>query len=204
MIILKLSELGFSQKDNKQLQKIANELNPQTSNKPKVINDASKESTTPNKKPFYYISEGMEKFQKDHKNVKTAFIIMDFTKSNNHDLILNTIISTCSKFKITALRADNKEYCDDLLHNIEVYMHGCTFAISVFDNLKDDNIINSNVSFETGYVKALGKKVLLLKDKNITKLQTDLAGKLYKEFDTTSIADSLEKVIKKWIKDSIH
>jgi len=41
---------------------------------------------------------------------------------------------------------------------------------------------------------------MLLKDKTLTTLNTDLTGKLYKEFDTTNI-DTIEYAIEKWLKD---
>ena len=40
------------------------------------------------------------------------------------------------------------------------------------------------MAFEAGFMLALGKPVLLLKDKTLRSLHADLDGKLYKEFDT--------------------
>ena len=42
---------------------------------------------------------------------------------------------------------------------------------------------NANIGLEVGYLMARIKPVLLVKDKTIPILQSDLAGKLYKELD---------------------
>jgi len=34
---------------------------------------------------------------------------------------------------ITGLRADDKEYMDDLFLNIKVYMHSCDFGLAVYE-----------------------------------------------------------------------
>lgn len=47
----------------------------------------------------------------------------------------------------------------------------------------------------------LGKDVLLLKDKTLKSLQTDLTGKLYKEFDTHDVKATLPEQINKWLRD---
>jgi hypothetical protein len=47
----------------------------------------------------------------------------------------------------------------------------------------------------------MGKTVLLLKDKTLKYLQTDLTGKLYKQFDTTDIDNTMPPQIEKWLLD---
>lgn len=147
------------------------------------------------------IATGIEKFRRDFTSgQKTAFIIMQFGKTLVHDAIGSCIKETLLKFGIKALRADDKEYMDDLFSNIKVYMHTCDFAISVYERITEDNF-NPNVSLEVGYMMGIGKEVLLLKDKTLKSLNTDLTGKLYKEFDTLNISSTLPEQIKKWLSD---
>ncbi|MBS4034086.1 MAG: hypothetical protein KGZ85_06450 [Ignavibacterium sp.] len=147
------------------------------------------------------ISVGIEKFKNEFpSNQKTAFIIMRFENTKVYNQILECIKTTLAKHDITALRADDKQYLDDLFPNIKVFMHGCNFGIALIDRIADENF-NPNVSLEVGYMLGLGKDVLLLKDKTLKSLQTDLTGKLYKEFDTTDVETSLPQQINKWLQD---
>ena len=147
------------------------------------------------------IASGLQKFRNDFPvTKKTAFIIMKFNDTKLHKEIVTCIKDVLDKNKITALRADDKQYMDDLFPNVKVYMHGCNFGIAVFDRITEEDL-NPNVSLEVGYMLGMGKSVLLLKDKNLKSLQTDLMGKLYKEFDPLKISKSLPNQIEKWLSD---
>jgi nucleoside 2-deoxyribosyltransferase len=110
------------------------------------------------------------------------------------------IRETLKKRGILALRADDKQHMDDFFPNIKTYMHACDFGVAVFDRITEDDF-NSNVSLEVGYMLGMGKTVLLLKDKTLKYLQTDLKGKLYKQFDTTDIDNVMPPQIEKWLSD---
>ncbi|MGZ0263062.1 hypothetical protein ACTM6Z_26805, partial [Citrobacter freundii] len=114
--------------------------------------------------------------------------------------LVDAIKKELSKHNIIALRADDKEYMDDLFSNIKTYMYGCDFGIAIFERITEDNF-NPNVSLEVGYMMGMGKQVLLLKDKTLSSLHTDLAGKLYKPFDVFDIESSLSTHIGKWLSD---
>jgi len=148
------------------------------------------------------IATGLEKFRLDFPigQQKTAFIIMQFGNTQSHAGIVTQIKQTLLTHGITALRADDKEYMDDLFSNIKVYMHACDFGIAIYERITDDNF-NPNVSLEVGYMMGMGKEVLLLKDTTLRGLQTDLAGKLYKQFDTLNIDTTLPPQIEKWMQD---
>ena len=107
------------------------------------------------------IASGLEKFRMDYPTgYKTAFIVMQFGGTKPHGNIVTCIKDTLKKYKITALRADDKQYMDDLFPNVKVYMHACDFAIAVFDRITEDDF-NPNVSLEVGYMLGMGKNVLL-------------------------------------------
>jgi hypothetical protein len=147
------------------------------------------------------IASGIEKFKRDYPTgTKTAFIIMQFGNTKSHDNIVSTIKAVLQIHNISALRADDKEYMDYLFSNVKVYMHACDFGVAVFDRITEDDF-NPNVTLEVGYMLGMGKDVLLLKDKTLKSLSTDLAGRLYKEFDTTDVQNTLPKQIEKWLSD---
>lgn len=147
------------------------------------------------------IASGLEKFRRDYPiGKRTAFIIMQFGSTKLHSDIVSSIKDVLKSHNITALRADDKEYMDDLFPNIKVYMHACDFGIAVFDRITKDDF-NPNVTLEVGYMLGMGKDVLLLKDKTLESLSTDLTGRLYKQFDTTDVQNTLPQQIEKWLLD---
>ncbi|MGR3179662.1 MAG: hypothetical protein ACUZ8E_16595 [Candidatus Anammoxibacter sp.] len=147
------------------------------------------------------IHESLNRFVRDHPDVRrNAFIMMQFGGTKLHSKIVDSIRESLTKYGITAHRADDKEYHDDLFGNVLTYLHGCSFGIAVFERLEADDF-NPNVSLEVGYIRALGKSVCLLKDKTLTTLQTDLVGKLYKVFDPQDPAGTIPDELEKWLRD---
>lgn len=146
------------------------------------------------------IAKEIEAFNAEYKGKKTAFIIMQFSKTIAHDKIVTTIKETLAKHGIVGLRADDKEYADDLFANIKTYMHCCDFGIGVFERILEDNF-NPNVSIEVGYMMGLRKNVCLLKDQTLRNLPSDLMGKLYKQFDPQAVQNTLPEQLEKWMKD---
>lgn len=146
------------------------------------------------------ISPGLEMFYADHGKDRTAFIMMQFTNSKTHDEIVRVLKAKLAEFNIIALRADDKQYMDDLFPNIKVYMHGCEFGIAVYERIMAEDF-NPNVSLEVGYMLGLGKNVLLLKDRTLRALPTDLTGRLYRAFDTRDVETTLPQEVTKWLVD---
>ena len=109
-------------------------------------------------------------------------------------------LTDLKKYGINALRADDKQYHEDLYWNVLTYIYGCNFGIAVFERLEDD-LFNSNVALEVGYMRALSKPLCLLKDRTIATLQTDLIGKLYKSFDPQDPKSSIPPELRKWLTD---
>jgi hypothetical protein len=147
------------------------------------------------------VSDSVRKFQLEYPDPrKVAFIIMPFKTTNAHKKIFSIIDGTLNECNIRALRADSKMYHDELWLNIVTYMSGCGFGIAVLERLIS-NEVNPNVSLEIGYMFGLHKPVCLLKDENINKLQSDLVGKLYHDFDTQNPDETIPPLLKKWLSD---
>jgi hypothetical protein len=143
----------------------------------------------------------IEAFREDYPTKqKTAFIIMQFGRTKVHSTLVTVIKDTLKNHNIIGLRADDKEYSDDLFSNIRTYMHCADFAISIFERVTEDNF-NPNVSLEVGYMMGLGKSVCLLKDQTLKNLHTDLVGKLYKPFDPLDVEKTLPTQLEKWLAD---
>lgn len=153
--------------------------------------------------PPVEISESLCSFKVAYSQKKTAFIMMSFERSDTHNTIASCIKTTLAKFDIIAMRADDREFHENLYDNILTYMHGCDFGVAVVERISNQSF-NANISFEVGYMKALKKPVCILKDKTFQVLQADLLGKLYREFDTHCVATTVESALNSWIGNLLH
>jgi hypothetical protein len=143
------------------------------------------------------IQASLTAFEADHPET-TAFIMMQFAQTETHNKIVATIKKALAPIGITALRADDYQYHDDIFPNVKNYMHGCAFGIAVFERIENE-VFNPNVSLEVGYMLALGKPICYLKDKSLKNLPTDLISKLYREFDTHAVETTLPTPLLKWL-----
>ena len=78
-------------------------------------------------------------------------------------------------------------------------MESCHFGVAVFEDI-DETDLNPNVSLELGYMMARERAFLLLKERRLQKLPTDLCGYLYKEFDSFNIKPTVLGRIAEWLK----
>lgn len=147
------------------------------------------------------IKNSVAELRRDHPDPSiVGFIIMRFGNTPAHARIVDSIRSTLSKFGVIALRADDREYHSDLYQNILTYMYGCGFAIAVYERLESDDF-NPNVSLEVGGMLTMGKPVCLLKDRTLRTLHTDLAGKMYRQFDPQDPESTIPTSLESWLRD---
>ena len=147
------------------------------------------------------IQESLALFELDYPDsTKVAFIMMQFGKTKAHDEIVKAIRIVLDSHGISGVKADDKQYHDDLFPNVMTYLYGCEFGIAVFERIEAEDF-NPNVSFEVGYMFALRKPVCLLKDRTLKTLHTDLVGKLYKVFDPQESDKTIPDEISQWLSD---
>jgi len=150
-------------------------------------------------RPPVEITESLARFRSDFPDpTRLAFVMMQFGSSPAHQGLVQGIRGALDHHGMIALRADDKQYHEDVYYNILTYIHGCRFGIAVFERI-DANTFNPNVSLEIGYMKGLNKSVCLLKDKTLLVLHTDLVGKLYREFDTQDPYNTIPPVLYAWM-----
>jgi hypothetical protein len=128
------------------------------------------------------------------------FSLCDFKDEHPFSSIAKTIREVCSLNELNILRADDKEYTDDLWDNVLTYMYGCGSAIAVFDQINARDF-NPNVALEVGFFFAMCKPVLLLKDISIPVLPADIVGKRYRGFNTYEPETTIPPQIEKWLQD---
>jgi len=132
---------------------------------------------------------------------KNVFLIMPFRETPFHKEIVTSLRGCLEELGYKPLRADDKPYSEDVLSNIEAYIHGSRFCIAVHERMLSDDH-NPNVALEIGYVLGMKKKVCLLKEKTVKALPSDLQGRIYVEFNASNIKDSITQSIKRWISNN--
>jgi len=154
--------------------------------------------------PLHIRDSSLRLFKEDHPDPATvAFILMQFRDTKPHQAIVQAVKDGLAEHGITGVRADDKEYHEDLFPNVLTYMHGCGMGVAVFEQIEAQSF-NPNVALELGYMYAMGKPVCLLKDRNLTTLHSDLVGKLYREFDSYDPAGTIPPTLSKWLTDRIR
>lgn len=79
-------------------------------------------------------------------------------------------------------------------------MEACHFGIAVFEKIKKPDI-NPNVSLELGYMIARNRECLVLKEKSLRHLGTDLRGQTYREFDSSKIKFTVLGEVADWLRE---
>jgi hypothetical protein len=147
------------------------------------------------------IKDSIDRFRVDHPDPrKVAFLMMRFGKTKAHENIVAGIKKALDPLGVSVVRADDKQYHDDLFPNVLTYVYGCGFGIAVFERIEKEEF-NPNVALEVGYMFALRKKVCLLKDKTLDTLQADLVGKLYRVFDPLDPIETIPQELTRWLND---
>jgi hypothetical protein len=86
----------------------------------------------------------------------------------------------------------------DLWNNVCVYMMGCKYAACIFEEI-DEREFNPNVAIEYGFLRAINRQILLLKEQRVPTMPTDMIGKMYRTFDGYRITETISAQIAHWV-----
>ncbi len=143
----------------------------------------------------------MPAFLADHPDPEcNVFLMMRFRPGPQYQEIHVSIRDELAQYGLKVLRADDKDYTGDLWENVALHMLGSRYGVAVFEEI-DQREFNPNVALELGFMMALNKRCLLLKDQRMPRMPTDVVGKLYREFDTYKISDTINASIRRWATD---
>ncbi|MDB5969081.1 MAG: hypothetical protein JWQ90_1531 [Hydrocarboniphaga sp.] len=146
----------------------------------------------------------LKQFQDDYPATEPAgFVVMRFGLTAEHAAVLAALADVSRRTGVTLLRADHHRYHRQLFDNVCVYLHGCAFAISVFEDAEDRGF-NPNVALEVGYLQALNKPVLHLKSSSLKQMPTDLQGAPCCRYDPAGIDEVTRASIADWIMQRIR
>ena len=147
------------------------------------------------------IKESLERFRADYSDpLKVAFLMMRFGKTKTHENIVSGIRKALEPLGLAVVRADDKQYHDDLFSNVLTYVYGSGLGVAVFERIETEEF-NPNVALEVGYMLALRKPVCLLKERTLKTLHADLVGKLYRVFDSLDPIETIRLELSQWLRD---
>jgi len=129
---------------------------------------------------------------------RNVFVMMRYREEKYFRAIEKTVRTALEAHELTAHFAKDCDRATTLWDNVRVYMDGCRFGVGVFEEI-DEHDFNPNISLELGYLMAQGKRCLLLKERRMPRLPTDICGFLYKDFDIFAIQESITKQINSWV-----
>ncbi|MBI4674280.1 MAG: hypothetical protein HY741_21770 [Chloroflexi bacterium] len=131
---------------------------------------------------------------------RNVFIMIRFQTTRENKMIREVISRTLKDEGLIPQFADNLSVADDLWENVCAYMLGSKFGIAVIEQIEERSF-NPNVAIEIGFMLALQRKVLVLKDKRVPRLPADLIGRIYREFDSYQIEDTVATEIRGWVEE---
>lgn len=136
-----------------------------------------------------------------------VFVMMPFRQGRDerYEAIEKILRVELKKQGLRAWLASDRRLAPQLWDNVASFLIACKYAVAVFTRIERDNRIeeefNPNVSLELGFCLSRGREVLILKDSALQRLQTDLVGHLYEEFDLNQVSRQLPRIVRRWAKE---
>lgn len=114
---------------------------------------------------------------------------------------LDSIAATTAAHGLDFHLASDRAIIDELWGNVAGHMWASRYGIAILEDRRDRGM-NYNLAIEVGGMLTMGRRCLLLKDKSITHMPTDLVGMIYKSIDLDDLA-SVEAAIHGWVRDDL-
>jgi hypothetical protein len=138
-------------------------------------------------------------FLEDHPDPdRNVFLMMRFLDTDQMRAIHRSIADALAERNFHAIRADDRDYTGELWTNIEVCMTACHLGVAVFEDIEQREF-NPNVSLELGYMLGRRRRCLILKERRLPELPTDVMHRLYKPFDMFNIEETVRAQTLRWI-----
>ncbi|MBN8231037.1 hypothetical protein JYK02_26305 [Corallococcus macrosporus] len=162
---------------------------------------------------FRFLEKHIKTFHEDYAFEKSVFVMMKFPSPNMEewkvkclDDIYQAIKDELSRHGLTARRADKTNYSDrrQMWDNICIHMIGCKYGIAVLEDHVGPEF-NPNVALEYGFMTALGRNVLLLKEQNFGHVRADILSTIQENFIISEKhvvdSESVKNAVEGWLVD---
>ena len=149
-----------------------------------------------------HLKRPVERFCEEAAYENNVFVMMRPSYLRAFKEIETTIRKVLDFYGLKARFSKDRNYNDDIWKNTETCMHGSRYGIVVFEEI-DDLEYDPNISLQLGYMCSHGKECLLLKEKGMKKLHTDILGDIHKEFDLSMIRETVTTSIEEWLEHDL-
>jgi hypothetical protein len=148
---------------------------------------------------FVHLEPQLRAFLAEHPDPsQNVFVMMRFSDTAQFRELRDAIVETLRAHRLHGVRADDKDYHPDLWSNVETYMLSCNYGIAAFEDFEERDH-NPNVALELGFMRARHKRCLILKERTLPSVPTDIVGALYKAFDKFEIGTTVRAQVERWI-----
>ncbi len=134
---------------------------------------------------------------------RNVFVIMRYGDDPIYKSLERIIKQVVQSYGFDTNRLKISAVYDKTWRNVEFCMKNSRYAIVVFEREMQPEL-NPNVAVELGYMLGLGKRSLLLKERSIPPLPTDVVGHLYETFKARSVKVTVSRAIERWLERLGH
>ena len=135
---------------------------------------------------------------------KNVFVMIRYGKGDEYKRIEHTIKETLKRFKFRGILARDRTFRPQLWDQIHFCMEFSRYGIAVFEENPEHPDFNPNVFVELGFMMGLGKRILILKERDVRPLPSDLLGHLYVVFSCDTLERDIDAAITQWMFDLGH
>ncbi|MGH9634762.1 MAG: TIR domain-containing protein [Candidatus Angelobacter sp.] len=135
---------------------------------------------------------------------RNVFIMVRYGEGDDYRRIEATIRTTLKRYKFNGVLARDRMFKSQLWDQIHFCMEFSRYGIVIFEENLEHPEFNPNVSVELGFMMALDKKILILKEKELRPLPSDLLGYLYVPFSRNTLEKDIDAAVAKWLFDLGH
>jgi hypothetical protein len=132
----------------------------------------------------------LQKFLGENPFDRNVFVMVRYRPGSEN--IIKSVVSAIKKIEqdgryFNPVIARDISLTDDLDNTIACLLC-CKFGVAIFDKVAKEPDINPNVAYEVGWMRLLQRDCLLLKDKKLKSLPTDILHKLYVPYSNPNSA----------------
>jgi len=151
---------------------------------------------------------GVRKFLEEHPFERNVFGMTRFPEDDQDARVLDPVHEAlavareaCELHGLEFHIASDRAIDDDLWANVAAHMWACQYGLAFFEDRMKAGL-NYNLAIEVGSMLMAGRRCGLLKDRSITKMPTDLVGRIYKDVDFGK-SQSVASAVHEWLRDDL-
>jgi len=179
-----------------------------------VANKQPKEADVSQIPPWYsYLQSDVSRFNEDGPFEKSVFVMMKFPDPRMTPEVIRMledahriIREELDRYGLRARRADERTFAPSrqVWDNLCIYMLGCKYGLALLEDRSGEEL-NPNLTLEFGFMRALGRDAILIKDRAFKHIRADIVGTIPKDFSISHefIVDeqSLREAVGHWMID---